>query len=247
MTEKEQAIYELDVYGFTIATEVLTPQEVDAFRDALIRLDNEVGDERTGPGSCRHVSNLPTLDPIFFPIIDNPRISPILEHYLEPTLILGSLNSRIVRPGDDDQGFHSDIPAEMLNMTSPVMMNTVWLLDDFSSANGGTRILPGSHKSGMGGPAKGSEVKYYVQPEAKAGSVLIFNGQCWHAGGANSSQANRHGLFAHYRKRMLLFQCDPHDQFPNEWHAQLTDRQKEILRMKHGVGVPRGSDAQVFK
>lgn len=247
MTEFDNAVYELDVYGFTIVESVLTAEQVAEMRGVLIRLNDEVGEERGGEGSCRHVSNLPTLDPIFFPVIDHPSILPILEHYLEQSLILGSLNSRIVRPGDGDQGFHSDIPPEMLNMASPVMMNTVWMLDDFSRENGGTRVVPGTHKSGLGHPPPGVEVKYYVQPSAPAGSVLIFNGQCWHAGGANGSDANRHALFAHYRKRMLMFQYDPHERFPVEWYSLLTDRQKEIMRMKHGVDAPRAADVQVFR
>ncbi len=247
MTELENAIYELDLYGFTVVEQVLTPEQIEALRKSLIRLNEEVGEERGGEGSCSHVSNLPTLDPVFFPVIDHPRILPILEHYLEPTLILGSLNSRIVRPGDGNQGFHSDIPPEMLNMASPVMMNTVWMLDDFSPTNGGTRVVPGTHKSGLGHPAPGVEVKYYVQPSAPAGSVLVFNGQCWHGGGANNSRANRHALFAHYRKRMLMFQYDPHERFPVEWFDLLTERQKEIMRMKHGVDVPRAADVQVFR
>ena len=247
MTEFDNAVYELDVYGFTIVESVLTAEQVAKMRRVLIRLNDEVGEERGGEGSCRHVSNLPTLDPIFFPVIDHPSILPILEHYLEQSLILGSLNSRIVRPGDGDQGFHSDIPPEMLNMASPVMMNTVWMLDDFSRENGGTRVVPGTHKSGLGHPPPGVEVKYYVQPSAPAGSVLIFNGQCWHAGGANGSDANRHALFAHYRKRMLMFQYDPHERFPVEWYGLLTERQKEIMRMKHGVDAPRAADVQVFR
>ena len=247
MTEFENAVYELDVYGFTVVERVLTSEQSESMRSVLMRLNDEVGEERGGEGSCRHVSNLPTLDPIFFPVIDHPRILPILEHYLEPTLILGSLNSRIVRPGDGDQGFHSDIPAEMLNMASPVMMNTVWMLDDFSPENGGTRVVPGTHKSGLGHPSQGVEVKYYVQPAAPAGSVLVFNGQCWHGGGANHGSANRHALFAHYRKRMLMFQYDPHERFPIEWYGLLTDRQKEIMRMKHGVDAPRAADVQVFR
>ncbi len=247
MTEFDNAIYELDVYGFTVVEGVLSNDQVASMRKVLMRLNDEKGEERSGEGSCRHVSNLPTLDPIFFPIIDHPRILPILEHHLEPSLILGSLNSRIVRPGDGDQGFHSDIPAEMLNMSSPVMMNTVWLLDDFSPENGGTRVVPGTHRSGLGHPPPGVDVKHYAQPAAPAGSVLVFNGQCWHAGGANHSTSNRHALFAHYRKRMLMFQYDPHDGFPAEWHGLLTERQKEIMRMKHGVDTPRAADVQVFR
>ena len=245
LTELETAIQEIDIYGFTLVQNALTPDQVRSMKEVLIHLNETVGEERVAPGSCRHITNLPVLDPIFFPIIDHPRTLLILEHFLGQNLILGSLNSRIVRPGDDDQGFHSDIPAAMLNMASPVMMNTVWMLDDFSPTNGGTRIVPGTHKSGLQRPPEGLEVKYHLQAEAPAGSVLIFNGQCWHAGGANTGTTNRHGLFSHYRKHMLMFQCDPHDNFPAEWYDRLTPRQKELLRMTKGSGVPHASDAHL--
>ena len=40
-------------------------------------------------------------------------------------------------------------------------------------------------------------------PTAKAGSVLVYNGQCWHSGGSHPGApgiGERHSLFAHYRK-----------------------------------------------
>jgi ectoine hydroxylase-related dioxygenase (phytanoyl-CoA dioxygenase family) len=232
MTETERAILEIDIYGFAILEQVLEPDEVTAMRDALIRCEREVGTDHTHRGSARHVANLPTLDPVFFKTLDHPRILPVLEHYLKKTLILGSLNARIVRPGDPEQRLHGDIPQEMINMDSPVMMNTVWMLDDFTSKLGATRCVPGSHKSGLALPPEGLPLKYVTEALAPAGSVLIFNGQIWHGGGANSGDRNRHALFGHYRKGMLVFQVDPHDGFPAQWFDQLTDRQKQLMRMK---------------
>lgn len=243
MNELEQAIEEIEIYGFTQLESVLTTDEAGDMREALIRCDQEVGTEHTHRGAARHVSNLPVLDRVFHTCIDHPRVLPLLEHFLEPSLILGSLNSRIVRPGDGYQQLHSDIPVYMLNMASPVMMNTVWMLDDFSPEIGGTRVVPGSHKSGLGEPPDGFEVKHEVQPTAPAGSVIVFNGQTWHGGGANTSDRNRHALFGHYRKHMLLFQLDPHDNFPAEWFDELTERQRHLLRMQNGAGALHAADA----
>ena len=141
MNEVEQHIAELEIYGFTLLENVLSSEVSAQMREVLIRCEQEYGTDHSLRGAARHVSNLPVLDRIFHQCIDHPRVLPPLEHFLEPSLILGSLNSRIVRPGDGYQGLHSDIPAYMLNMDSPVMMNTVWLLDDFSPAIGGTRVV----------------------------------------------------------------------------------------------------------
>ena len=243
MTDHEQALAELDIYGFTVVHDVLDAGQVAAMKAALMRCEREVGTDHRHRGTARHVANLPTLDPAFFACLDHPKILPLLTHYLGDTLILGSLNARIVRPGDGDQGLHSDIRADLLNMASPVMMNTVWMLDGFSAENGGTRVVPGSHKSGLEAPPEGFCVRHVHQAHAPAGSVLVFNGQCWHGGGANRSQHLRHALFGHYRKELMRFQVDPHDGFPPEWLPLLNDRQKRLLRMHNGLGAPRSADS----
>jgi ectoine hydroxylase-related dioxygenase (phytanoyl-CoA dioxygenase family) len=244
-TETEKAVQEIDVYGFTILESVLTVDEATGMREALIECEKREGTESGHRGAASHVANLPTLDPAFFPAIDHPRILPILEYFLDTNLILGSLNSRIVRPGDPVQGLHSDIGLSMLNPNSPVMMNTVWMLDDFTEEIGATRVIPGTHRSGLQEPPKDLELKYVVTALAPIGSVLVFNGQTWHGGGANNGDRNRHALFGHYRKSMLVFQCDPHDNFPAEWFDKLNDRQKQLMRMKNGPGAPRSADSHM--
>ena len=243
MTPLEQQILEIELFGFTIIPEVLTAAEAAHLREVMKRLEREQGTDSKHRGTARHVSNLTTLDRAFHPLIDHAKVLPVLEHFLGQGLILGSLNSRIVTPGDGYQGLHSDIPGHMLNPVSPVMMNTVWALDDFSPANGGTRLVPGSHKSGLVEPPAGFTVRHEVQPAVPAGTVIVFNGQCWHGGGANQTQANRHALFGHYRKSMLIFQVDPHDKFPPEWYEGLNPRQRQLLRMRKGLGAPHASDS----
>lgn len=235
-------MHELEVYGFTVLPEVLDPQTTALFRTRVADCDRQVGVEHGHRGTARHVANLPTLDQCFHQCIDHPKVLPLIEHFLEPSLILGSLNARIVRPGDGKQGLHGDIPQPMLNMASPVMMNTIWMLDDFNAVSGGTWVVPGSHKSGLAEPRPGFAVPHQLQTEASAGSVLVINGQCWHGGGANTGNANRHALFGHYRKHMLMFQWDPHDDFPAEWWQDLSPRQRQLMRMQGGVGEAHAAD-----
>jgi ectoine hydroxylase-related dioxygenase (phytanoyl-CoA dioxygenase family) len=247
MTEREQHLTELEVYGFTVVYDVLGAADVAAMKDVLIREDAARGELTHNRGVARKLPNLATLDPVFFKSFDHRRVLPLLEHFLEETLILGSSVARVVRPGDPQQGLHSDIPPEMLNLSSPVMMNSAWLLDDFSAASGGTRFVPGSHANKYADPPEGSEVKHVAQPAAPAGSVIVFSGQIWHGGGANSSAPNRYGILNHYRKHWLVFQWDPHDDFPPEWLEQLSPRQRQLLRMTHGVGAPHTSEEHFLR
>ncbi|MYC97396.1 MAG: phytanoyl-CoA dioxygenase family protein [Caldilineaceae bacterium SB0661_bin_32] len=245
MASLQQAFWEMDVYGFTLLEGVLSAAEVEALRASLAEWAARLGGEQRFLGQAGHVSNLPVLDPLYHPLIDHPRTLPVIEHVLGKQIILGSLNARIVRPGDPVQGLHSDIRADLLNMGSPVMVNTVWLLDSFTPENGSTRIVPGSHRSGMAGPPEGMDVKHVHQLVAPAGSVLVFNGQCWHGGGANRTQTDRHALFGHYRKSALIFQVDPHDGFQEDWLNDLTPRQRELLRMDNGLAAPHAADSHL--
>ena len=62
-------------------------------------------------GTAGHVTNLPTQDPLFFPLLDHHKILSILETILGKNLILGSLNAQIACPADGEQGFYTDISA----------------------------------------------------------------------------------------------------------------------------------------
>ena len=62
MSNLKQELFEIDVYGFTILENVLASEEVEEMREVLIRLIEEKGVDR---GDCIHISNLPTMDPVF--------------------------------------------------------------------------------------------------------------------------------------------------------------------------------------
>jgi ectoine hydroxylase-related dioxygenase (phytanoyl-CoA dioxygenase family) len=154
------------------------------------------------------------------------------------------LNSRIVRPGDGKQGLHGDVPLELhRHLNSPVMMNTVWALSDYTSENGATRVVPGSHTLGLGQPPEGFDVQFEHQAICPAGSVIVFNGQLWHGGGENKSNGDRYAMFGHYRVApWMRFQVDPHFNFPEENFKLLNDRQKALLRMSNGINSHHGQD-----
>ncbi|MBS05367.1 MAG: hypothetical protein CMQ24_22075 [Gammaproteobacteria bacterium] len=245
MDKFEQQLTELRVFGFCIVENVLDASVVGEMRDTLVEAAARLGVESTHRGSARHLANLVTIDPIYFQAVDHARILPLVEAIMGHDLILGSLSARIVRPGDGLQSLHSDVPLGLHRHQPdpPVMMNTIWALDDFTPGNGGTRVVPGSHQSRLHEPPAGFDVPFVAQPELRAGSVLVIHGQTWHGGGANTSTGNRHAMFGHYRvDAWMRFQCDPHHQFEEPWLDLLTDRQRELLRMQHGLSDKLAAD-----
>ena len=75
------------------------------------------------------------------------------------------------------------------------MVNTMWALDDFTVANGATRIVPGSHRWVDRRPAEGDEVVDAVMP---AGSVIFYGGKVFHGGGENQTDKPRLGVILEY-------------------------------------------------
>ena len=57
MTPFEQAVQELEIFGFTLVDGVLARDEVKTLREALIRCEREVGTDHTHRGAARHVAN----------------------------------------------------------------------------------------------------------------------------------------------------------------------------------------------
>ena len=93
----EQKVTELRVYGFTIVEDVLDPAEVVGMRDFVVASEEAIGVESTHRGSARDLANLVGLSPMFYPLIDHPKVLPYIEAIMGRDLILGSLNARARR------------------------------------------------------------------------------------------------------------------------------------------------------
>ncbi len=239
-----QERFEFDTYGFVVLPGVVEPAQAARLADHLSELDARFGTDYVYDGAhARHVKSVFEHDDEFLALVDHPRVLGFVEDILGPKLILGSMNARIVRPGDPEQNFHSDIPAPLRRSGTPVMVNAVWMLDAFTSENGATRFVPGGHLLAEADPPKDRAYPYVLQPTGPAGSVLVFSGQCWHGGGANRTDRVRRAVFAHYRVgHWMRFAIDPSDSISAERWTSLTERQRSLLRMEHGVDQRTAAD-----
>ena len=90
--------------------------------------------------------------------------------------------------GFTEMGWHTDSIRDLfLGKRVGPMLNVGFHLDDQDPANGGLRLLPGTHRQGMGGMI--FRKRYFVDKRAdfreaafsiKAGDLTVHDGRMWH-------------------------------------------------------------------
>ena len=120
---------------------------------------------------------------------------PLIERLLDETLGPGwnhfSLLSNISFPGCHPQPMHQDqtFIAPYNPLEAPVLVNTMYVLQDVNQVNGGTLFIPGSHRPNGRGGQNGlyGELPRPINLEAKAGTILMFDGRMLHGSAVNGT------------------------------------------------------------
>ena len=124
---------------------------------------------------------------------------PLIEYLLDSFVGEGwdhlSFISNISFPGCHPQGMHQDQSLVAPYTTEvPVLVNQVYILQDVDQTNGGTLIIPGSHKvMGENGKHFGTLPKP-INLEAPAGTIMLMDGRLLHGGAVNRSEQLRYIL-----------------------------------------------------
>ena len=88
----------------------------------------------------------------------------------------------------------------------------MWAISEFTAANGGTQIVPGSHLWEADRVAKPEEI---VRAEMPPGSVLFWLGGTLHGGGANVTRDDwRYGVIFTYTLGWLRTEENQHLSIP---------------------------------
>ena len=122
----------------------------------------------------------------------------LIEKLLDETLGSGwqhlSNLANISFPGCHPQGLHQDqgLVGTYTFLDAPVLVNTVYILQDVDEVNGGTLIIPASHKHYIEGRGKFGELPPPVNLEAPAGTIMLMDGRTLHGGAVNQSDDLRY-------------------------------------------------------
>ena len=140
-----------------------------------------------------------------------------------------------IGPGEVAQPMHPDDAIYPVPRPhAELVVNVMWPLDDFTTDNGGTRIVRGSHQWGADRyPGPDDEVTVIEMP---AGSALLYLGSTWHGGGANQTDRARVGVVIHYAASWLRPVENHVLAVPREVVRALPTRMQELLG--YNIGPP---------
>jgi ectoine hydroxylase-related dioxygenase (phytanoyl-CoA dioxygenase family) len=232
--------------GWTVLEDVLRPDEADALRADLERLEVEL---RIEPASndfegfrTWRIYNLLVHGPRYEAIPVHPRVLPVVEGVLDPGCLVSSLSSISIGPGETAQMIHADdqlIPLPKPHV--PLVCNTMWALTDFTEENGATRVVPGSHEADHSPDVTRSYES--VPAVMRKGSVLVWNGSLWHGGGANRTDERRVGVAMNYCAGWVRQQENQQLGIPREIARGFSPRLRELV----GYGVYRNLIGHIDK
>jgi len=207
-TDQERAnvapeLAQLRQEGYVILPRLIDQSKVQEVAVEFERLqaDTPMGDSEFGGYSTQRIYNLVARTRVLDDLILHPRVLALIEAHLEDQIQLSIASSVNLLEGETAQAFHRDDGYYPLPRPhAPLSMNTMWAVDDFTTENGATLLLPGTHLISDSEPP--ADVRP-VSAEMPAGSVMLWDGSLFHAGGTNHTDVARLGVTVIYCRAWL--------------------------------------------
>ena len=237
----EENLLKIQMNGFCVLEGVIPEDKVAAIRDSVMEAqarhdaESEAKEEAIrarghrigykGVGNLKQVINETQA---FAPYLADRRILDIAEAILGPFVRISSTSCVINHPGNERGYWHADWPYNQTNAShirapypdTLMHLSTIWMLTGFTEENGGTFLLPGSHRmnenpsagvvpgsrrtndkrseGSLAGFDPDSPYPTEVQATGKAGSVLLYDSRLWHAVAPNRTDRPRVAILIRY-------------------------------------------------
>jgi ectoine hydroxylase-related dioxygenase (phytanoyl-CoA dioxygenase family) len=227
--ELERTFEDLDRFGYAILEGALSRERVAALRARVV--EQARGEDARGIGfhdgkANQRIWMLPNKGRIFRDLALDPLVDTFMGRLLGKDFLLSSLTANIARPGGVPMYLHTDQGYVDFWTPKPLVANILWMLDDFTEANGGTRLVPGSHLNADRADYALSDT---IAAEGPAGAALIFDGRMVHGTGSNTTESEeRHGVLTYY--------CRP---FVRQQENYLLGFDPELRRTERGMFLRR--------
>lgn len=227
----------LDGKGYVLIPDVLSVAQAAEARSLVIKLadlERQAGKLFTHEQKER-LYGLVYKGEIFEQMVQHPAIIPVLETILGDDMLLGDFSAHILNPGAASMGTHVDYPYWAMKPPFPakpvMVLQTIWMLDDFTETNGATLIVPGTQTSCL----PPDPIQFAEKAEkiiGKAGSVVISHGLCWHDTAPNLASAPRVSLLGNYNPKFIHPIQDPMRDVQQAVIDRATPQLKQLLGLE---------------
>ncbi|MBI5516005.1 MAG: phytanoyl-CoA dioxygenase family protein [Deltaproteobacteria bacterium] len=192
--------------GYTTVYDFLTPEDLAEVRRVLgLYLGRRRGRNNFEGYATERLYTLVARARVFWRLALDPRIESLCQRFLLPGYLLTASQAIRLGPEETPQPFHADDLFYTVPRPRPMIsLSTIVAVDAFTADNGGTEVVPGSHRwsdeevahlagqlhadAPEGQHALESQCVPVVMP---AGACVVFAGTLVHRGGANRTGAPR--------------------------------------------------------
>lgn len=196
--------------GWQVFPDVIPPLLVEALREDLayawtvcraVQIENGVADD--ADQTVHHLLAITECSSFRDLIEALQPLDEVFRHALGAPYILNSLGGALLSKGHPSYAnrIHRDVRSFQ---DKPLVLNTLVMLDDFTTENGATWM-------GTASRIKPGDQFFYenaVQATGRAGSVLVFDSNLWHAGGENRTETLRRSITPMFCKPWVKPQFD---------------------------------------
>lgn len=222
----DEILQRLKTDGFYIFEDIILEDRIRIIRDSILKAQeknnkrSEASLEKTrsrghrvgakGVASLKQVINETQT---FATYLSDRRIMTVVDAIFGPFARISCTDCVVNNPGNERGYWHADWPYNGTNAShipSPypdaiLHLSTIWMLTSFNVENGGTFIIPGSHRmlknpAACQMPEINTDAPYPTETQicGNAGSVLIYDSRLWHAVAPNRSGTPRVALIVRY-------------------------------------------------
>ena len=192
-------------WGYALIEEGMSKKQCKVFIDRL--LEQAEGEKLANVNSLtpsgQYVHTLINKGKVFRQCIEQDieavQAGTLIENFLNETLRKGWICHSFLANGAEKgyypQVLHIDQSplSPWITEEAPALVNTLYIPQDVNEENGGTLIIPGSHKNIIKAGSNGDVGKLNpaINLEASAGTIMLFDGRLLHGTGVNKTSKIR--------------------------------------------------------
>lgn len=153
------------------------------------------------------IHHLPYYAASFIEFLDDQQFHEAISTYICGAYTVNVYNGVIKKPAEQNytDQIHRDIRFYSHDVN--LSLNMLVMVDEFTSENGATQVLPGSHKN-KERPSDEEFLLNSTELVGSAGTVVLFNSNLWHRGGVNKSEKVRRAITITFTHHWLKPQID---------------------------------------